>query len=99
LRRYTKVEGLKCTRPLAPTPAMSILWLRPASGGPNAAPDASELDITSSGGGGGRKKPSKQKVSGGVGGGGGDEEEVDPAVRAWAWAAQGYLVRRCRLNR
>jgi|AntAceMinimDraft_5_1070358.scaffolds.fasta_scaffold06406_5 hypothetical protein len=29
-----KIDALTCTRPLAPRPAMSLLWLRPGDGGP-----------------------------------------------------------------
>ena len=45
------VTGQECTRALAATPAMSLLWLRPAAGGPRAAA-VGDGDEGSGGGGG-----------------------------------------------
>ena len=68
-----KIEGQRCSRPLAAVPAMSLLWLRPGAGGPKHAR-----------GGAGKNKKERERESE-IGGAEG-EDAVDPAVRSWATA-------------
>ena len=75
------VTGLRCTRPLAATPAMSLLWLRPAAGAPRAAAAGPKGNGGKSGG-----------KSGGKGGEDDSEDAMDPDVRAWATSTRGMLA-------